>query len=189
MPDTRHPTSALRRPTRGLARPSGVRRLRCHPLATSDFVAQMGFMVNPAIEKVMHMSNQFVSPRRLTAEEAALCTAYLIYLYTQEKGKDVTRLRLSRNSVRWLGLRGILREAFVDDWIEELATEWGWIAFPHGEEFGLIDASVMSGWVRIGTRRIDEARLKLKHGDRSLLDKMREALAQRKLRDDDLAED
>ena len=46
-----------------------------------------------------------------------------------------------------------------DDWIEELATEWGWIAFPHGEEFGLIDASVMSGWVRIGTRRIAEDRV------------------------------
>jgi hypothetical protein len=126
---------------------------------------------------------------RLTAQETALCTAYLIHLYTKEKGKDVTRLRLSRNSVRWLGLRGILREDFVDDWIEELATEWGWIAFPHGEEFGLIEASVMSGWVRIGTRRIAEDRLKLKRGDGSVLEKMRVALAQRKLNDDDLAED
>jgi hypothetical protein len=134
------------------------------------------------------MSTQFVSTR-LTAEETALCVAYLIYLYTQEKGKDVTRLRLSRNSVRWLGLRATLKETFVDDWIEELATEWGWIAFPHGEEFGLIDASVMPGWVRIGTKRIADDRLKLKRGDRSVLVKMREALARRKLTDDDLAED
>jgi hypothetical protein len=136
-----------------------------------------------ATKKVHHMSNQFVSTR-LTAEETALCTAYLIYLYTQEKGKDVTRLRLSRNSLRWLSLRATLKEAFVDEWIEELATEWGWIAFPHGEEFGLIDASTMSGWVRIGTKRIAEGRLKLKAGDRSVLVKMREALGPRKLNND-----
>ena len=113
---------------------------------------------------------------RLTVEETALCIAYLIYLYAIEKGKDVTRLRLSRNSVRWLSLRATLRDAFVYDLIEELESEWGWIAFPHGEEFGLVDASVVPGWFRIGTKRFAQDRLKLKRGDRSVLVKMREVL-------------
>jgi hypothetical protein len=64
------------------------------------------------------------------------------------------------------------------------------MAFPYGEEFGLIDASVVPGWVRIGTKRIAEDRLRLKRGDRSVLDKMRDALKRRKQNDDDdLAED
>jgi hypothetical protein len=58
---------------------------------------------------------------------------------------------MSRNSVRWLGIRANLKDSFVADWIEELAAVWDWIAFPHGEEFGLIHTSVVSGWVRIGS--------------------------------------
>jgi hypothetical protein len=134
------------------------------------------------------MSVQFVSSR-FTVEATALCTAYLIYLYQQEKGKDVTRFRLSRNSVRWLSCRATLKDAFVLDWMEELASEYGWIAFPHGEEFGFVHASVVSGWVRIGTKRIVDDRLELKRGDSSVLEKMRDTLAQRRLNDDDLADD
>jgi hypothetical protein len=136
-----------------------------------------------ATKEYMNMSYEFLSTS-LTAEETALYAAYLIDLYAREKGKEITRLRLSRNSLRLLSLRANLKQAFVDDWADELATEWGWIAFPHGEEFGLIDASAVSGWVRIGTRRIADDRLKLKRGDRSALVKMREALAGRMLTDE-----
>jgi hypothetical protein len=128
----------------------------------------------------MHLTD---SPRfpRLTAEETALVTAYLIHLYENEIKKEISRLRLSRNSVRYLGLRDNLREAFVADWIDALA-QWGWIAFPHGEEFGLVHASTISGWVRIGTKRVAEDRkrlAKLNSADRSvLLDKMRTTLEQ-----------
>jgi len=78
--------------------------------------------------------------------------------------------------MRWLGLRANLKDAFVADWIEELDAVWNWIAFPHGEEFGLVHTSAVSGWVRIGTKRVAEDRQKLKRGDRSVLLKMREAL-------------
>ena len=126
---------------------------------------------------------------RLTVAETALFTAYLIHLYSLEKGKEVTRVRLSRDSVRWLSIRANLKEAFIEDWIEELASEWGWIAFPHGEEFGLVDASVVPGWVIIGTKRIVEDRQKLRRGDLSPLAKMRDALQGRKQIDEGRTED
>lgn len=126
---------------------------------------------------------------RLTAEEAALLTAYLIHLYETEKSKEVSRFRLSRDSVRRLGLRSNLREAFTAEWAEAMASDWGWIAFPHREEFGLIRISSVSGWVRIGTKRLSEdlGRLKrgLRRGDRSVLDKIRDILNELPIEDED----
>jgi len=67
------------------------------------------------------------------------------------------------------------------------ASEWGWIACPHVEEFGLVHASVMRGWVRIGVTHIAEDHLKLRRGDRSALLKMREALKRREQNDNGAA--
>src|SRR5260221_4865702 len=103
--------------------------------------------------------------RRVTAAEAALVTVFLINRYVAEKGKEVSRLRLSRSSVRRLALRANLRESFVEEWRDALATDWGWIAFPLGEQFGLIRDDSVSGWVRLGTTRIAAQRKKLKTCD------------------------
>jgi hypothetical protein len=125
------------------------------------------------------MSNSSNSPRpRLTAEDAALLTAYLIHLYETEKGKEISRFRLSRDSVRRLGLRLNLREAFTAEWAEAMASDWGWIAFAHREEFGLIRISAVSGWVRLGTKRVSEDLRRLRRGDCSVLTKIRDVLAQ-----------
>jgi hypothetical protein len=68
------------------------------------------------------MTSPLVSYPLLTAEEAALLTAYLVHLYEVEAGKEVSRFRLSRDSVRHLGLRSNLKEAFIADWSEALAS-------------------------------------------------------------------
>lgn len=125
----------------------------------------------------------------LSAEETALVTAYLIHGYEQEKGKELTRFRLSRDSVRLLGLRANLRDAFAEEWRDALASEWGWIAFPRGEEFGLIRSSAISGWVRLGTKRLSDDRRKLKKGDRSVLDRMQSELMAAKVQDDEEQEE
>ncbi|MGO9432028.1 hypothetical protein [Rhodoblastus sp.] len=43
--------------------------------------------------------------------------------------------------------------AFVAELIDALAR-FGWVAFPRGDEFGLIQKSAIAGWVRIGTKRV-----------------------------------
>jgi hypothetical protein len=89
----------------------------------------------------------------LFAEETALLVAHLASMYGKEKGKETTRFRLSRTSVRFLSLHENLREAFVAEFVDALAR-FGWVAFPRGEEFGLIQKSAIAGWVRIGTKRV-----------------------------------
>ena len=64
-----------------------------------------------------------------------------------------------------------------------LATEWGWIAFPYGKAFALLDASVVSGWVRTGAKRIAEDHPNLRRRDRSALVGMRAALKRREQND------
>jgi len=122
---------------------------------------------------------------RITPEEAAMFTAYLIHTYEQAKGKAVTRCRLGRGSVRLLGIRSTLREAFVLEWIEALATDWGWVAFPVGEEFGLVRISAVEDWVKLGTKRVADIRKRLKKGDRSALDEMRDELGDTEGEDED----
>lgn len=57
-----------------------------------------------------------------------------------------------------------------------VASEWGWIAFPYGKAFALLDASVVSGWVRTGAKRVPQDHPKLGRRDRSALVGMRAAL-------------
>lgn len=66
-----------------------------------------------------------------------------------------------------------------------VASEWGWIAFPYGREFPLLDASMVSGWVRFGARPLAEHRLNSKGNDRSALVEMRGALKRREQNDND----
>lgn len=122
---------------------------------------------------------------RLSTTEAALVTAYLIRKYEDERGKPITRLRLSKSSLRRLALRHRLREAFVQDWQDELASGWGWIVSDHGDEFGLVRSEVISGWVRIGTKRIASERQKLRRGDRSVLGAISEYFGNASPEDDD----
>jgi hypothetical protein len=126
------------------------------------------------------------SVARLTPDEAALMTIFLVHRYELEKGKEVTRFRLSRNSVRLLGLRANLRDAFAEEWRDALA-EWGWVAFPRGEEFGLVRSPVMDGWVRLGTKRIRDERKKLRDGDSEVLARVKKELtaAQTSVDEDD----
>lgn len=110
-------------------------------------------------------------------------TMFSIQDYEDAKGKPVTRCRMSRDSVRMLAMRSSLREAFVAEWAEALESDWGWIAFEHGGEYGLIRASAVEDWIRLGTKRMAERRKRLKRGDRSVLDEMLEHL-KREIPDD-----
>jgi hypothetical protein len=115
--------------------------------------------------------------KNLSAEEAALVTAYMVHEYEKTKGKPVTRFRISRDSVRKNGQQENLREVFVDKWKEALAGEYGWVAFEVGEEFALIRKPLLKGWVRLGAKRILQTRQELRAGDRTALDTMRAELA------------
>ncbi|MBY0337194.1 MAG: hypothetical protein K2X11_11310 [Acetobacteraceae bacterium] len=126
--------------------------------------------------------------RRLTAEETALFTAYLIHTYEEEKGKKTSRCRLSRRTVRLLSLRTNLRDAFIKDWIDALASDWGWLAFEFGEEFALIRSKSVEDWTRLSSKRVSDTRKSLAQGNLMTLDMMFRVLSQEVPDDEDEAE-
>lgn len=109
-------------------------------------------------------------PYQPKASELAILTVILIQRYSLERGKEVSRFRLARTSLRRLAIRDALRDALVDDWIDVMALEWGWLTFKHGEEFLLLKADTAKTWTKIATKRCDDLIKRLRKGDMSAID-------------------
>jgi hypothetical protein len=105
-----------------------------------------------------------------TAAELAAMTVALVASYEADRGKEVTRFRLARRSLRRMAIRSQLRDAVVDDWIDSLATLYGWSTSVAGDEFLLVRTASTKGWTRLGTARLQKMIEALRKGDRSPLD-------------------
>ena len=105
-----------------------------------------------------------------TSSEIALLVVLLIQRYSTERGKEVSRFRLARNSLRRLAIRARLRDALVDEWVDVMALEHGWLVFADAEEFLLLKKESTATWTKIATKRCDDLIKRLKRGDRTALD-------------------
>ena len=121
---------------------------------------------------------------RLTAEQSAIVILYVIDHYRREKGKDITRLRFSKATMRKLCIRRNLHESFAAEVIVELA-EWGWTMFAAGDDFALIQTSVLSSWLRLGSKRVAMERKRLRSGDFKVLQEMLNKIELPPLEDED----
>ena len=104
------------------------------------------------------------------AGEIALLVALLIQRYSKERGKNVSRFRLARNSLRRLAIRARLRDSLVDDWVDIMALEYGWLVFVDAEEFLLLKRDSTATWTKIATKRCDDLIKRFRSGDRTVLD-------------------
>ena len=93
----------------------------------------------------------------------------LIQRYSAERGKDVSRFRLARNSLRRLAIRARLRDSLVDDWVDIMALEYGWLVFADAEEFLLLKKDSAATWTKIATKRCDDLIKRLRNGDHAAL--------------------
>ena len=109
-------------------------------------------------------------PYQPSASELAVLVMLMIQRYSRERGRDVSRFRFARNSLRRLAIRDRLRDALVDDWIDVMALEYGWLTFPHDEEFLLLKADASKTWTKIATKRCDDIIKRLRKGDSSAID-------------------
>ena len=109
-------------------------------------------------------------PHLPTSSEVALLVVLLIQRYSGERGKEISRFRLARNSLRRLAIRARLRDALVDDWVDVMALEHGWLVFADAEEFLLLKKNSAATWTKIATKRCDDLIKRLKNGDRTALD-------------------
>jgi hypothetical protein len=72
--------------------------------------------------------------------------------------------------LRRLAIRDRLRDALVDDWIDAMALEYGWLTFTHDEEFLLLKVDASKTWTKIATKRCDDIIKRLRKGDSSAID-------------------
>ena len=64
-------------------------------------------------------------------------------LYEEEKGKEVSRHRISSHTLKRISKRQALREGFLKSLTDELA-ELGWIFIKLDDQFAIIDSNKLS---------------------------------------------
>ena len=89
----------------------------------------------------------------------AATTAKLILLnaklYEDERAKEITRYRFSRQTLeRITGLQAI-RPSFIAELEDELAY-LGWQFFSLGGDYGVLNVSKTVTWVKLSSKRLDE---------------------------------
>ena len=107
---------------------------------------------------------KFYSP---TPDEVAVLTILLVQRYAKDRKREVNRFRLSKDSLRLLGIRTRLRDAFIEAWTDVLHDQFDWLVFCSESEFCLVKKDVAATWTRIGSKRLKDIINKLRHGDPS----------------------
>lgn len=97
--------------------------------------------------------------KTMTIRRDAATTAKLILLnaklYEDEREKEITRYRFSRQTLeRIAGLKAI-RPSFITELEDELAY-LGWQFFSLGGDYGVLNVSKTVTWVKLSSKRLDE---------------------------------
>jgi hypothetical protein len=109
-------------------------------------------------------------PYQPNPTELAILAVILIQRYAQQRGKEVSRIRLARNSLRRLAIRDRLRDALVEDWIDVMAFEYNWLVFVHEDDFLLLKTEVAETWTKVATKRCDDLINRLRLGEGKAID-------------------
>ena len=87
--------------------------------------------------------------------QSAVLIAYLLTTKGEEVGREITRARLSANTLQRLLGRQRLSDHFVDE-VQEWLFRLGWILFFAGNGYAVVKMDVVGGWVRVSSNRIRE---------------------------------
>lgn len=109
------------------------------------------------------------NPYQPAASELAILVILMIQRYAKERGNEVSRVRMTRNSLKRLAIRNRLHDSLVDAWIDVMALEYGWLVFAYDEEFCLIRAEATKTWTKIAAKRCDDIIKRLRTGDTSAI--------------------
>ena len=107
-------------------------------------------------------------------KKTATTTAKLVLInakrYADEKNKEYSRLRISKNSLRKISGRERIHDTYVDDLNEEFARI-GWHFFAHSDtEFAILKAEKVNVWAKIGTTRVDTLIEEMDDGNNDAVD-------------------
>lgn len=91
--------------------------------------------------------------KRLTTSTVAMLLVLNAHAYAEEKGKEVSRYRFTRATLKKISGRQRLRDAFLDD-LTEMLEELNWTLIIRDTDFGLLDLSKTDSWPRLNSHRI-----------------------------------
>ena len=89
-----------------------------------------------------------------SARQAALLVVYLITKTASEFDRDITRVRLSEQTMRalWGGRTRVSTEDFTE--MQEYLLQARWVLFWMGDGYAVIKLDAVEGWPRIAPKRI-----------------------------------
>ncbi|ORL52840.1 hypothetical protein B7H18_05030 [Pseudomonas putida] len=111
-----------------------------------------------------------MTPNLISAQHTAKAILINLSIYSEIKGKEISRFRISRDSLKRASNRKALRESFVADVIDHLA-QLNWSCVDRGtmasnNELAFIQTPKIEAWPRLGVSRV----LKLVRAKRPLDD-------------------
>jgi hypothetical protein len=99
-----------------------------------------------------------------TGQEAALLLRLALKKRGDARGKEMTRARLSRLTLKLLWNREDLTEAWLAE-VNEWLLSAGWKLFYAGTTFGVVKTSVVENWPRVPSKILETQIEELKRGE------------------------
>src|SRR6185437_1235547 len=90
-----------------------------------------------------------------TPREAALLLLHALKAKGDQRGKPLTRARLSRLTLGRLWNREQLNEAWIRD-VNEWLLSAGWLLINAEATYGVIQTSVIESWPRVASKHIED---------------------------------
>jgi hypothetical protein len=89
------------------------------------------------------------------SREAALLLLRALEERGQRRGKEMTRARLSRVTLKRLWNRENLSELWLNE-VNEWLLSAGWTLFYAGTTFGAVKSSIVENWPRVASRHLED---------------------------------
>ena len=95
-----------------------------------------------------------MSKHRLSAAHTAKLIVLNAYYYGQEKDKNISRYKISKNTLRTMPGRNSIRTSFLSELDYELA-ELGWMLVEnHDDDLCFMVMSTTGNWAKLSSRRL-----------------------------------
>lgn len=100
-----------------------------------------------------------------SAGETALLVVLNLQRYAKDRGKELGRFRMARSSLRRFAIRTRLEDSWIDQFIEYMLAEYGWLVFVDSDEFLFIKKDNAISWTKISAKRCEDVLKRLRNGD------------------------
>lgn len=100
-----------------------------------------------------------------SAGETALLVILNLQRYAKDRGKELSRFRMARSSLRRLAIRTRLEDSWIGQFIEYMLAEYGWLVFVDSDEFLFIKRDNAISWTKISAKRCEDLLKRLRNGD------------------------